>query len=85
MGTAFLATASSTVTDISARTIVGTALALIVLLVMFSFFRQYPRVRYIIFILIVIFILTATSILFTTALTHVRSLTADLPWIGRFS
>ena len=84
MGTAFFAIANSTVTDISTRTVVGTALALIILLVIFSFFRQNPRIRYTAFILIVIFILAATSILFITALNHVRSLNAELPWIGRF-
>jgi len=78
MGISFLAYASSNVTDLSSRAVVGATVAIILLLLLAATLRQDRRLKRILFGLIVVVVLAASSVLFVTALSHVKDVLIGL-------
>jgi uncharacterized membrane protein len=65
-------TAGSSILELSARAIIGSAVALFVLLILASLFKHSKVVRLYIFIMVIAIIFTASTLLFVTALAYMQ-------------
>jgi|GEM_PF-2959947 len=72
MGTALIATSTDIILELSVRAIIGASIALVLLLVIGSAFRRNDKVKQLLFLLVVGIVLCASSVLFATALVHIR-------------
>lgn len=74
MGTAFLASASVNVVELSTKAVVGAAVITIIVILAITYLRNNKRAISILYIVLMTALIAASAVLFTLALQHINSI-----------